>query len=151
MLDNVGFKLAEDHCLWSLLLIMSWNTNNSRKHTMASVKWLLLAFIVTSGFLAPPALSSAADTLSKERQQELKYMVQQDCGSCHGMTLKGGLGPSLLPERIAVLPEQYLIEAVTHGRPGTPMPPWAPILTTTEIRWIVEQLKSGQLAQTRAD
>ncbi len=118
---------------------------------MASVKRLLLAFAVISGFLAPPALSSAADSLSRERQQELKYMVQQDCGSCHGMTLKGGLGPSLLPERIAVLPEQYLIEAVTHGRPGTPMPPWAPILTTAEIRWIVEQLKSGQLAQTRSD
>ena len=118
---------------------------------MASVKWLLLAFTMTGGFLAPPALSSAADILSRERQQELKYMVQQDCGSCHGMTLKGGLGPSLLPERIAVLPEQYLIEAVTHGRPGTPMPPWAPILTTAEIHWIVEQLKSGQLAQTRAD
>ncbi len=152
MLDNVGFKLARVCRLRSFLFIMMFRkTYNSRNHTIATVKWLLLAFTVSCSFLAPPVLSSAADTLSKERQQELKYMVQQDCGSCHGMTLKGGLGPSLLPERIAILPEQYLIEAVTHGRPGTPMPPWAPILTDTEIRWIVEQLKSGQLAQSQSD
>ena len=87
--------------------------------------------------------------ISSERQAELIYMVQQDCGSCHGMTLKGGLGPSLLPERVSVLPEQYLIEAVTHGRQGTPMPPWEPILTKNEIKWIVEQLQLGQLAQRK--
>jgi len=85
--------------------------------------------------------------VSIERQKELTYMVQQDCGSCHGMTLKGGLGPSLLPERVSVLPKQYLIDAVTHGRNGTPMPPWGPLLKQNEIEWIVEQLQLGQLGQ----
>jgi cytochrome c55X len=93
----------------------------------------------------PVTVSSAdIDTL---RQEELRYMVQQDCGSCHGMTLKGGLGPSLLPERIATLPDQYLFDAIYHGRKGAPMPPWAPILKTEEIHWIVQQLKLGQLGQ----
>lgn len=90
-----------------------------------------------------------SQALSIDRQNELTYMVQQDCGSCHGMTLKGGLGPSLLPERISVLPRQYLIEAVTHGRQGTPMPPWGPLLKQNEIEWIVDQLKLGQLGQKR--
>lgn len=92
--------------------------------------------------------ASASSEIDTARQKELRYMVQQDCGSCHGMTLKGGLGPSLLPERIAALPDQYLFDAIFHGREGAPMPPWAPILTTAEIHWIVQQLKAGQLGQT---
>ena len=120
-------------------------------------------FAITMFFLTPPALSIAQDpivqneqsrhkvaqVISSERKKELTYMVQQDCGSCHGMTLKGGLGPSLLPERISVLPKQYLMEAVTHGRQGTPMPPWGPLLTQNEIEWIVEQLQLGLLAQKK--
>lgn len=106
--------------------------------------------------LAPPVLSNAQEhnlnhvisSPNMARQKELIYMVQQDCGSCHGMTLKGGLGPSLLPERIAVLPKQYLIEAITHGRPGTPMPPWGSLLSAGDISWIVEQLQLGQLGQS---
>ena len=77
------------------------------------------------------------------RQKELTYMVQQDCGSCHGMTLKGGLGPSLQVQRMSVLPKQYLMDAITHGRKDTPMPPWGPLLTQGEIQWIVEQLQAG--------
>lgn len=80
-----------------------------------------------------------------ERQKELSYIVLQDCGSCHGMTLKGGLGPSLEAYRLSVLPKQYLMEAVTHGRKNTPMPPWGPLLTQGEIQWIVEQLQLGRL------
>ncbi len=91
--------------------------------------------------------ANTIEAISIDRQQELTYMVQQDCGSCHGMTLKGGLGPSLLPERVSVLPKQYLINAVTHGRQGTPMPPWGPLLKQNEIEWIVEQLQLGQLGQ----
>jgi len=115
-------------------------------------------FAAIMALLALPALVAAQENnlpetetqiISSERQAELIYMVQQDCGSCHGMTLKGGLGPSLLPERVSVLPEQYLIEAVTHGRQGTPMPPWEPILTQNEIKWVVEQLQLGQLGQKK--
>ncbi len=120
------------------------------------LKTMLLVIAAAMALLALPVLSGAQDTgsqhtqnISTERQKELTYMVQQDCGSCHGMTLKGGLGPSLLPERVAVLPRQYLIDAVTHGRQGTPMPPWGPILQQNEIEWIVEQLLLGQLGQKK--
>lgn len=132
-----------------------------QKSVQQLLKTFALMFAAIMAFLAPPVLSIAQDTnaqklqsqstqnISIERQQELTYMVQQDCGSCHGMTLKGGLGPSLLPERVSVLPKQYLINAVTHGRQGTPMPPWGPILKQNEIIWIVEQLQLGQLGQKK--
>jgi len=90
-------------------------------------------------FLSAPAMAE----ISPARQQELVYMVRQDCGSCHGMTLKGGLGPALLAERLAALPDIYLVETIKHGRPGTAMPPWLPILKLEEIQWIVTWLKRG--------
>lgn len=36
--------------------------------------------------------------LTRVREKQLIHMVKQDCGSCHVMTLKGGLGPTLLPK-----------------------------------------------------
>lgn len=40
------------------------------------------------------------------------------------MTLKGGLGPSLLPEQLNNKPDELLFVTISEGRPGTPMPPW---------------------------
>jgi cytochrome c55X len=59
------------------------------------------------------------------------------------MTLKGGLGPQLLPTRVAEMPDESLIEAILHGRKGTPMPPWADHLSQEEALWIVQLLKKG--------
>jgi len=44
------------------------------------------------------AQEKQVEEISAERQTELLYLLKQDCGSCHGMTLQGGLGSSLLPE-----------------------------------------------------
>ena len=82
-------------------------------------------------------------TLSYERKAELTYIVKQDCGSCHGMLLKGGLGPSILPEKIKNYTAEDLTAVILHGRPGTPMPPWAGILSPQDAWWISKQLKSG--------
>jgi len=76
------------------------------------------------------------------RQQELVRLVRQDCGSCHGMTLKGGLGPALTPEALADKPEEGLVATIIGGRPGTPMPPWRQFLSEDEARWIVRRLLS---------
>ncbi len=105
--------------------------------------------IVAKKSMQAPESISITNTITPERQTELVYMVQQDCGACHGMTLKGGLGPNLLPERVSVLPTQYLIDVITNGRQETPMPPWGPLLTQQEIKWIAEQLQLGHLAQKR--
>ncbi|MCO4798555.1 MAG: cytochrome c [Colwelliaceae bacterium] len=70
-------------------------------------------------------------------------MVKQDCGSCHGMTLKGGLGPALLPENVKDKPILFLQNTILYGRPGTAMPPWKTILTEQETLWIAKQLQQG--------
>jgi len=94
--------------------------------------------------LAPLALSATAgEAPSAERQKALVHMVREDCGSCHGLTLKGGLGPALLPEALAGKDVASLESTILNGRPGTPMPPWKAFLTVDEARWIVQQLQKG--------
>ncbi|MHA1113558.1 MAG: c-type cytochrome [Alphaproteobacteria bacterium] len=99
------------------------------------------------GGLALAALMLAAVTASAEpapeRRDELLYRLRQDCGSCHGMTLKGGLGPSLLPDDIGWRSDEVLADIVLNGVPDTPMPPWAFEITPEEALWLVRQLKSG--------
>lgn len=98
------------------------------------------AFALSIASLGAPA---AAPALDEARARELVRLVRQDCGSCHGMALKGGLGPPLLPESLAGKPVDSLIATVLRGRPGTPMPPWDRFLSADEAQWVVEVLRRG--------
>ena len=89
-----------------------------------------------------------AGNISPQRQQELTHLLKQDCGSCHGMTLKGGLGPALLPGNLAGKPNYVLVGAIKYGRETLAMPPWDGILTTEEIEWLVVQLKQGSFVES---
>ncbi|MFE8070370.1 cytochrome c [Marinobacteraceae bacterium S3BR75-40.1] len=106
----------------------------------------------TSGCLALLLSLSWAFTVQADdvAPAELRNLVRQDCGSCHGMTLKGGLGPSLRPERM----QRYTVAAIgaiiRQGVPDTAMPPWGPLLNDDEIRWISEQLHSGAILEPAA-
>ncbi len=82
------------------------------------------------------------------RQTELIYFIKHDCGSCHGMTLKGGLGPALLPETLAGKPRALLVTTIMEGRQKTAMPPWKSMLTYDEAGWITDQLLNGSIKQT---
>ncbi len=90
-------------------------------------------------------IQSAIAEVDTTRQNELRYFVKHDCGSCHGMTLKGGLGPALLPERLSAMPKSFLVSTILEGRPNTAMPAWKSMLTVDEASWIAEQLQHGQL------
>jgi len=89
------------------------------------------------------ACAALAAEPQDERRAALIDMVRQDCGSCHGLTLKGGLGPPLLPAALADKDAEQLRFVILNGRPGTAMPPWRPFLSEAEARWIVEMLRSG--------
>lgn len=86
------------------------------------------------------ALAAEPDTA---RQKELVRLVRQDCGSCHGMTLQGGLGPALLPASLRDKPPEALAATIYYGRPGTPMPPWKQFVSEAEADWIVHKLMTG--------
>ena len=94
---------------------------------------LALAILLTSG-----ATACAAD-----RDARLTALVREDCGSCHGMTLKGGLGAPLLPKDLEGKDEVSRAAIILDGVPGTPMPPWRGLLSESDARWIAEQLKRG--------
>ncbi len=92
----------------------------------------------------PPALGADSSfTPDPTRRQELIRMVRQDCGSCHGLTLKGGLGPALLPDALRDKDRNGLVFSILQGRPGTAMPPWQNFLSRREAEWIVDQLRLG--------
>lgn len=86
---------------------------------------------------------SAQNEISAQRSSELNNLLVQDCGSCHGMTMKGGLGPALTPEILKGKSRDMIKTTITYGRPGTPMPPWNNILSTEEINWMVDTLYAG--------
>ena len=76
-------------------------------------------------------------------EQELISLVRQDCGSCHGMTLRGGLGKALLPETLAPLDAPAVARVILDGVPGSPMPPWRGLLSEVDALWIATKLKEG--------
>ena len=108
---------------------------------------LVAHVVVLIGAAVVSALASAADARpaapDPERARELVHIVRQDCGSCHGLTLKGGLGPALTAEALADKPAEGLVATIIGGRPGTPMPPFSIIVTELEAQWIVDQLLRG--------
>jgi cytochrome c55X len=87
--------------------------------------------------------AEADGAIPAARRQELIRLVRQDCGACHGMTLRGGLGPPLTPQALRDKPAESLLATVLNGRPGTPMPPWGLFLSEGEARWIVDALMKG--------
>ena len=77
------------------------------------------------------------------RQQELKNLLIQDCGSCHGLTFKGGLGPALLPQTLSGQSRDFLMQTILEGRPGTAMPSWKGLLSVKDAAWITDRLIEG--------
>ncbi|PYG29573.1 c-type cytochrome [Pelagimonas varians] len=95
---------------------------------------LIALFLV----LAAPALAKPVDPVALER------FVVQDCGSCHGLTLKGGLGPDIRPQSLEHYDTDILQGVILDGVPGTPMPPWRPLITEAEAAWIADYLLKGE-------
>lgn len=95
--------------------------------------------IITLAFSA----SVMAEEPSSAKQQVLQNMLDHDCGSCHGLTLKGGLGPSLLAGALVNKSDEFLVHTILEGRKGTAMPPWKPFLTEQDALWLVKQLRKG--------
>jgi cytochrome c55X len=101
-------------------------------------KLVALSLLATSLAMAAPA--AMADSLDPDA---LKRLVHQDCGSCHGLTLKGGLGPDIRPETLEGYDPEILQFIILEGMPGTAMPPWNPLISEAEAAWIADYLLKG--------
>lgn len=113
---------------------MRWSSN-TRRLSRSLTAMLGLCLIGAPGAAAQPA----PDPL------KLSNLVRQDCGSCHGLTLRGGIGKPLTSERLAQWDRDQLVHIILDGVPGTPMPGWRPLLTEGEAGWIANVLKQGAL------
>lgn len=87
----------------------------------------ILALAVTPALAEPDAVA-------------LERLVKQDCGSCHGLTLRGGLGPDIRPQALGHYKAEGLAAVILDGVPGTAMPPWRPLLSEAEAAWIADYL-----------
>jgi cytochrome c55X len=107
------------------------------------VKRFRIASFAIGSAVCAASTGCTAQPPDAARRQDLIRLVRQDCGSCHGLSLGGGLGSALLPQSLRDKPEQALVETVLDGRPGTAMPPWKTMLSRDEAAWIVSQLVAG--------
>ncbi len=120
------------------------------RNRRGSIKHLLLLVGMAALYSPVYAIDNSIETnhqqhppLSEQRRVELRDLLLQDCGSCHGMTMKGGLGPALTPDVLHNKSRQMITVTIREGRPGTPMPPWKSILSEQEIQWLVDTLYTG--------
>ncbi len=72
-------------------------------------------------------------------------LFQQNCVSCHGE--KGrvpvrGVPTLNHPRVLAVADDGFYLDIITHGRKGTAMVAWAEILTPTQLRSVVQYIRS---------
>ena len=99
--------------------------------------------VAATALMCAPLWAQAQIPSPAERQQQLVRMVRQDCGSCHGLHLTGGLGTALNPEALAGKPLDSIVSTIYRGRPGTPMAPWSAMLSEADAVWIAQQLLAG--------
>jgi cytochrome c55X len=90
------------------------------------------------------AACACAKEPSSDRQNALRNLLKHDCGACHGLTLKGGLGPALLPENLQGKPDDFLVNTILEGRKGTAMPPWKPFMNADEALWLIGELRKSK-------
>jgi cytochrome c55X len=109
-------------------------------HTLAFFFMVFCLITVVGATEHSTTQTPAIDSLE---QVQLVRLVRQDCGSCHGMSLQGGLGTPLTRAALNGKPAEYLAATILYGRPGTAMPPWKTLLTEGQAQWIADRLLEG--------
>lgn len=94
--------------------------------------------------IAWAAIALAAPCAVAQDAKRLEQIVTQDCGSCHGLTRKGGLGRPITPQALADADPEAIAGIILDGVPGTAMPPWRPLITEDEALWMANYLKGGK-------
>ncbi len=116
---------------------------------------LLIVYIAyTSLFIEPeqtnevynPALETRRvylGEITNERQSELLYFVEQKCPACHGIGMRGSIGPALSKANLQHLSVNAVTLTILYGLPEKGMPAWEAQLSEREASWIAELLKRG--------
>jgi mono/diheme cytochrome c family protein len=81
-----------------------------------------------------------------KRQQELRQMLLQDCGVCHGKLLQGDIGPPLTAESLAGKTEEELLQTIMEGHDKTAMPSWWWMMKEHEARWLIRFIRRAKIS-----
>lgn len=121
------------------------------RHPLRETPMLPSARFLICLSLLLPLTAVAGDGEASPDAERLETLLYQDCGSCHGMTLRGGLGPALPRDRMQALSPEALTHIIRHGIPGTAMPGWQALLSEAEARWIADHLQTDNRLKTLDD
>ncbi len=94
-----------------------------------AVPGLLLLTGISTLADASPSPSAAGSAALPGDPNNGQTVYQQNCATCHGTSLEGGIGAVLnpiqkLPGVSNPLDPNYLITTISNGIPGTAMPAW---------------------------
>ena len=120
---------------------MRMRRNPARRPSLSAAAFCSLVGLAA----AIGAASAHGEEVAADNSARLRDLVRQDRGSCHGLTLKGGLGKPLTADSLAQWNRDQVAAIILEGVPGTPMPPWRPLLTEAEARLIADMLKEGRV------
>ncbi len=104
----------------------------------------MIATTIIASLVSLVSQTYADEPMKPQRAEELERLIRHDCGSCHGMTLKGGLGPDIRAQTLEGRSADSIAEIILEGVPGTPMPPWRPLLSQQDAIWIANYLLRGE-------
>jgi cytochrome c55X len=102
-----------------------------------------LLILLAGYFTAAGALEQEPDS---ERKTQLHRLLAQDCSVCHGMLLKGDLGPPLTGKSLAGKSEEELKQTIMEGHEETAMPPWWWMLEEYEARWLIRFIRDNPVS-----
>ncbi len=112
---------------------------------LAGITWPWIGEGMAEGAGVPSrSVSAIRPAIAPERAVALTRFIRQDCGACHGITLKGGLGPDIRASALAGRTAGDLAAVILDGIPDTPMPPWRPLLSEDEALWIAGYLLASE-------
>jgi aldose sugar dehydrogenase len=101
---------------------------------------------------APISTPATSDPVIPERRQaapvpalfqtRIHEVFMKDCTSCHAISLEAGRGPSLFTDAfLSSHTDEQIVDAVTHGKPGTIMPSFVTLLSPEEMAQIPSYLR----------
>ena len=85
--------------------------------------------------------TSAATFEGTVQGKEVGLYYLDSCAGCHGTDRRGATGPALLPERLTQ-EDDYYLDVIANGKPGTVMPPWGGQLTEEDSTTLVGYIRS---------
>lgn len=97
------------------------------------------------GAIIMATTDSLASGFDFSSHKEMSEFVRQDCGACHGLSLKGGLGKPLLKDNLEDYDQETIEMIILDGIPETAMPPWRGVLSEEQVKWIAKSLKEGTI------